>query len=149
MGMPPGWDPSKDPMMQTMGFRRVVEVDAKNARYVVEFEARPEQCHSGGVVQGGFVSGWIDNAMATAAMLSSGFEKVAMSLDLKIAFYRAANPGPVIAEGWVERAGKRTVFAEGLLRTVDGEVIAKGMSTIAMRPVGKPGDETWSEASGQ
>ncbi len=132
MAMPKGWDPSGDPMMQTMGFVRMVEANEETGRVVVEFEAKPHQCHSGNVVQGGFVSGWIDNAMATAAMLQSGFQKVAMSLELKVSFFRAANPGPVFAEGWVERAGGRTTFAEGLLRTEDGEIIAKASSTIAM-----------------
>ena len=132
MSMPNGWDPSKDPMMQTMGFVRLHELDREAGRAVVEFEAMQNQCHSGNVVQGGFVTGWIDNAMATASMAFTNFEKVAMSLDIKVAFYRAANPGPVIAEGWVERAGSRTIFAEGLLRTPEGEVIAKGMSTITL-----------------
>lgn len=76
------------------------------------------------------VPGW--NPGQDPMMQTLGFDRVAMSLDVKIAFYRAANIGPVVAEGWVERAGGRTVFAEGLLRTVDGETIAKGMSTIAM-----------------
>ena len=129
------WDLSNDPMMQTMGYVRTIEIDPAAGRAVVEFEARLNQCHSGNVVQGGSVTGWIDNAMATAAMAKANFEKVAMSLDIKISFFRAANPGPVIAEGWVEKAGGRTTFAEGLLRTTDGEIIAKGTSTIAMMPI--------------
>ncbi len=133
MSIPKGWDPSKDPMMQTMGFVRMVELDTELGRVVVEFEAKENQCHSGNIVQGGFVTGWIDNAMATAAMARTNFERVSISLDIKVAFYRAANPGIVVAEGWVERMGGKTLFAEGLLRTPEGEVIAKGMSTIAMK----------------
>jgi uncharacterized protein (TIGR00369 family) len=132
MSMPKGWDPSKDPLMQTLGFVRLLELDVEAGRVGLEFEAKPNQCHSGNVVQGGFVTGWIDNAMATAAMAKTGFDRVAMSLDVRISFYRAANPGPVVAEGWVEHAGGRTVFAEGLLRTTEGAVIAKGMSTLAL-----------------
>jgi uncharacterized protein (TIGR00369 family) len=129
------WDPSQDSMMQTMGYVRMIELDQAVGRAVVEFEAKVNQCHSGNVVQGGFVTGWIDNAMATAAMAQANFEKVAMSLEVKISFFRAANPGPVIAEGWVERAGGRITFAEGLLRTPDGEIIAKGTSTLSMKPI--------------
>ena len=132
MAIPGGWDPSKDPMMQTMGFVRMVEVDTDAGRVVVEFEAKKNQCHSGNIVQGGFVTGWIDNAMATAAMAKVNFEKVSISLDVHISFYRAANPGIVVAEGWVEHAGGRTVFAEGLLRTQKGEIIAKGTSTLSL-----------------
>jgi len=132
VSLPPDWDPSIDAMLRTLGLHRYVEVDGEAGRVVVEFEARPDQCHSGNVVQGGFVTGWIDNAMAMAAMAKSGFDRVAMSLDIKVAFYRSANPGLVVAEGWVERMGGRTVFAEGLLRTPEGEPIAKAMSTIAL-----------------
>ena len=79
----------------------------------------------------GFVTGWIDNAMATASMIGAD-GRVAMSLDVKVSFFRAANPGRLIAEGWVEHGGGRTVFAEGLLRTPEGVKIAKATSTIAL-----------------
>lgn len=132
MAIPGGWDPSKDPMMQTMGFVRMVDVDTDAGRVIVEFEAKKNQCHSGNIVQGGFVTGWIDNAMATAAMANVNFTKVSISLDVHVSFYRAAHPGIVVAEGWVEHAGGRTVFAEGQLRTIEGEIIAKGTSTLAL-----------------
>lgn len=132
MAIPGGWDPSKDPMMQTMGFVRMVDVDTDAGRVIVEFEAKKNQCHSGNIVQGGFVTGWIDNAMATAAMANVNFTKVSISLDVHVSFYRAAHPGIVVAEGWVEHAGGRTVFAEGQLRTIEGQIIAKGTSTLAL-----------------
>ena len=138
MSLPGGWDPSKDTMMQTMGFVRMVELDTDLGRACIEFEAKQNQCHSGNIVQGGFVAGWIDNAMATAAMAKVNFQRVSMSLDIKIAFYRAAHPGLVIAEGWVEKMGGRTAFAEGRLLAPDGEVIAKGMSTIALKAPKRP-----------
>jgi acyl-CoA thioesterase len=123
----------KETLMKTMGFRRILEADADVGRIVVEFEAKPEQCHSGNVVQGGYITGWIDNAMSQAVMIRTNYERTPLSLDIKIAFFRAANPGPVIAEGWVEVLGRRTAFVEGLLRTKDGDVIAKGMSTVTLR----------------
>ena len=82
----------------------------------------------------GFVAGWIDNAMATAVLFKTDFQYLAMSLEIKVSYFRAANPGTVIAEGWIERIGKKTAFTEGLLRTPDGEIIAKASSTIALLP---------------
>ncbi len=120
------------PMLKTLGFVRYVDIDAEARRVVVEFECRPDHCHSGNVAQGGFVTGWVDNAMATAAMVGAGEGRVAMSLDVKVSFFRAANPGPIFAEAWIEHGGGRTVFAEGFLRTVDGVKIAKATSTIAL-----------------
>ncbi|HIF93422.1 MAG TPA: PaaI family thioesterase [Myxococcales bacterium] len=125
--------------MKTMGFVRAISVDAEEGRAVVEFEAKIDQCHSGNVVQGGYVAGWIDNAMATAVLFKTDFQNLVMSLEIKVSYYRAANPGTVIAEGWIERIGKKTAFAEGLLRTRDGEIIAKASSTIALLPQRKQG----------
>ena len=50
---------SVDTLYETMGLTRIVELDPAG-RAVLEYEARLSQCHSGGVVQGGFVTGWID-----------------------------------------------------------------------------------------
>lgn len=129
------YDPHADPLMKTLGFVRLLEEDAEKGRFSAEFEAKTEQCHSGNIVQGGFVTGWIDNTMAHAVMAATHYEKIPLSLDIKIAFYAAANPGIVVAEGWVEKLGRRTAFVEGLLRTQDGKLIAKGMSTVTLRSI--------------
>jgi acyl-CoA thioesterase len=118
-------------LYETMGLIRVVAMDPEG-RATLEYEAREEQCHSGGVVQGGFVTGWIDAAMAHAAMARNGMEIVPMSLELKVSFFSPARPGKVIAEGWVERHGKRTGFYEGHLKDEQGTVLAKGTSTILL-----------------
>jgi acyl-CoA thioesterase len=126
-------DLDNNPLMRTLGFRRLIESNPDTDRIVIEFDAKQEQCHSGNIIQGGFVTGWIDTAMAQAAMLKTNYELVPLSLEIKIAFYRAANPGIVVAEGWVELLGRKTAFVEGLLRTPDGEIIAKGTSTVTLK----------------
>ena len=89
-------------------------------------------CHSGGVVQGGFVTGWIDAAMAHAAIAMAGSDIVPMSLELKISFFAPVRPGPVFAEGWVERRGRATCFFEGNLSDATGKVLAKASSTVLL-----------------
>lgn len=118
-------------LYETMGLIRVVAMEPEG-RATLEYEAKPEQCHSGGVVQGGFISGWIDAAMAHAALAKNGMEIVPMSLELKVSFFAPARPGKVIAEGWVERHGRRTGFYEGHLKDEHGTVLAKGTSTILL-----------------
>ena len=49
-----------------------------------------------------------------------------------MSFFAPARPGPVFAQAWVERAGKRTTFYEGCLKDAAGKVLAKGSSTILM-----------------
>lgn len=118
-------------LYETMGLVRIVEMDPLG-RAVLEYQAKPEQCHSGGVVQGGFVTGWIDAAMAHAAIALKGPDVVPMSLELKVSFFAPARPGPVIAEGWVVNAGRRTGFFEGSLRDSAGTILAKGSSTVLL-----------------
>lgn len=129
-------------LYETMGLIRVVAMDPEG-RATLEYEAKEEQCHSGGVVQGGFITGWIDAAMAHAAMARNGMQIVPMSLELKVSFFAPARPGKVIAEGWVERHGKRTSFYEGHLKDENGTVLAKGTSTILLA------DKARVEASAQ
>ncbi len=119
-----------DALMVAMGDGRVIEQDGETGRSVIEYTARPEFCHSGGIVQGGFVTGWIDSAMARAAIASTNGEKSMTTLEIKISFLKAAVAGNTYrAEGWVVRAGKSVMFMEGRLTDLDGKVIAKGSAT--------------------
>lgn len=116
---------------KTLGLVRRIEMNPEG-RAVIEYEAGLHMCHSGGVVQGGFITGWIDAAMAHAAIAMAGPGVVPMSLELKVSFFAPARPGKVIAEAWVERRGKRTCFFEGRLLDTAGVVLAKASSTIML-----------------
>lgn len=120
--------------MDLLGDGRVIEVDNTTGRTVLEFICKPEMCHSGGVAQGGFVTGWVDAAMAHACIARYTTGYWIATLEVKVSFFRPANPGLVRAEGWIERAGKQTVFTEGRLLDADGEVIAKASSTVRLVP---------------
>ena len=120
------------PNIQTvMGQVRVVTNEP--GRSAIEYEVGPQMCHSGGVAQGGFVCGWIDAAMAHAS-LSLSPDMTPMSLELKVSYFAPARPGRVVAEGWIERQGRATCFAEGRLVDLEGKVLAKASSTIRLIP---------------
>lgn len=118
-------------LQTTLGEVRVVSCE--DGRAVIEYEVGPQMCHSGGVAQGGFVCGWIDSAMAHAS-LTIAPEMTPMSLELKVSYFAPARPGRVIAEGWIERRGRATCFAEGRLVDTAGKVLAKASSTIRLIP---------------
>lgn len=129
MNQPPDTGPPGS-LPDSLAQRRIVRFDPGHA--VIEYEVLPAMCHSGGVAQGGFVSGWIDAAMAHAVMAKFGFDRVPISLELKVSFFAPANPGRVLAEAWIEKAGGRTIFAEGKLTTLEGKILAKASSTISL-----------------
>ncbi len=121
-------------VLATLGDGHVTEFDGEVGRAVVEFTCSPAMCHSGGVAQGGFVTGWIDAAMAHACIARYTTDFWIATLEVKVSFFRPATPGLVVAEGWIERAGKQTVFTEGRLLDGDGVVLAKANSTIRLVP---------------
>ena len=122
-----------DDLSRALGLVRRVEVDPAG-RATLEDEAGRHMCHSGGVVQGGFISGWLDSAMAHAVIARTGFEMTPMSLELKVSFFAPARPGRVFAEAWVEKAGRSTCFTEARLLDPKGVVLAKASSTIRLIP---------------
>ncbi len=121
-------------VLATLGDGKVLELDGEAGRAVLEFTCAPAMCHSGGVAQGGFVTGWIDAAMAHACIARYTDAFWIATLEVKVSFFRPVGPGTVMAEGWIERAGKQTVFAEGSLSDTDGNVLAKASSTIRLVP---------------
>jgi uncharacterized protein (TIGR00369 family) len=122
---------AKTPLNDTMAFVRIVEIDPAG-RATLEFLAGAHMCHSGGVVQGGFVTGWMDAAMAHAAIAMGGANVVPMTLEIKVSFFAPTRPGTVIAEAWVEKRGRSTCFFEAQLKDGDGRILAKSSSTLML-----------------
>lgn len=114
-----------------LGMEKVVERGEKG-RAVIHYRARMDMCHSGGIVQGGFVTGWIDAAMAHVVMAQSEDAANPLSLEIKVSFLKPATPGLIIAEAWIERSGRSIAFLEGLIRNEAGEVLAKATSTMKL-----------------
>jgi len=71
--------------------------------------------------------------MARASM-SLAPEMAPMTLEMKVSYFAPARPGRVLAEGWIERRGRITCFAEGRLLDVDEQVLAKASSTLRLIP---------------
>lgn len=116
---------------ESLGLERVVD-HGESGRAVIHYRARPAMCHSGGIVQGGFVTGWMDAAMAYVVMAVTKYELSPLSLEIKVSFLSPAAPGLVIAEAWIEKLGRKTAFLEATLRNEAGELLAKASSTAKL-----------------
>ena len=77
-------------LFQGMGFNRILEFKEDTVRF--EFLVESRHCHSGNIAQGGYVTGWIDTTMAHLAMVSSEFSINPLTLELKVSFFKPANP---------------------------------------------------------
>jgi uncharacterized protein (TIGR00369 family) len=120
----------------TLGGGAILEIDVEQGRAALAFTARPEFCHNGGVVQGGFVTGWIDAAMAHAVVARTGGGSWPATLEIKVSFLRPVLPGnQVRAEGWIERQGSSIVFLGGRLLDGAGDLLATASSTAKLLPL--------------
>ena len=127
----------EQPLFQGMGFSKILEFSKENQSIKIEYIAEPRHCHSGNIVQGGYVTGWIDSAMAHSVMIPTDFKFSPLTLELKITFLKSANPGIVIAAAKVIKLGKSIAFVEGTLTNESGDLIAKGTSTNKLVPMPK------------
>ena len=118
-----------------MGFSKILEFSKENQSIKIEYIAEPRHCHSGNIVQGGYVTGWIDSAMAHSVMIPTDFKFSPLTLELKITFFKSANPGIVNASAKVIKLGKSIAFVEGSLTDENDELIAKGTSTNKLVPM--------------
>ncbi len=130
---------NRPPAWETLGGEGIVAYDKAQHRIVTQWLAETRHCHSveghpkGGIVQGGFVTGWLDASMASACIVRGEFAVAVPSLELKVSFLLPAHPGLYRGHGWIVRWGRSVAFMEAELRDSEGEVVARASSTAAIR----------------
>jgi uncharacterized protein (TIGR00369 family) len=122
-------------LLEAMGFVRIESVDRDVGRVRAAFDAQPRFCHTDGtIVQGGFVTAWLDFSMAQAALVHAGRPVSVATLELKVSFLQRVGPGRVIAEGRITRMGRRVGFLEATLLDLEGRLLATATSTALIGP---------------
>ncbi len=112
----------RPPAIQTLG-GHVLSVDKKAQIVKVRYEAKPEFCHSKVIVQGGFLTGMVDSAMAFVVLCICGLGTRVPTLELKVSFISPGNPGYLFATGRIIHLGKSTAFLAGELYQDDRLVV--------------------------
>ncbi|MSP77608.1 MAG: PaaI family thioesterase [Rhodospirillaceae bacterium] len=109
----------------------LLDIDSERGICRFRFVIVPAFCHSRGqICQGGFLTGMVDTAMANAAIAKGKLAVAVPTLELKISFFEAVGPGPVIAEGRVMRWGGSVGFLDGDIKDEKGRLIVHATSTI-------------------
>ena len=124
--------PSQD-LLDAMGFVELLSVDAQQGLIRAHFDAQERFCHTNGtIVQGGFVTAWLDFSMAQAAFVKAGRLVGVASLEVKVSFLRRVGPGRVLAEGRVTRMGRRVAFLDASLFDESGVLLATASSSALL-----------------
>lgn len=102
------------------------------------FTVRREYCHTNGTIaQGGFVTGWLDMAMARAVLRANDQVQNVASLEIKVSFLEPVGPGEGKVVARIVRLGKRIAFLEGELFNPAGKLAARASSTALLVPIAK------------
>lgn len=117
-------------LMQALGGMRLLALDRQAQRASLEFQCLPAFCHSGQrIAQGGFVTAWLDAAMAHAVILTTEPALGVASLDISVRFLEVVGPGPVRATGWVVRRGRKVASLAAELQDATGRLLATATSS--------------------
>lgn len=103
------------------------------------FEASDAMTHSGGIVQGGFVAGMLDAAMAHVVFCVLDKLVILATLEMKVSYMDIVRPGSLRATGHVLRMGKSVAFLEAELYSAEQKLLAKGSSTVRIIDRHPPG----------
>ena len=124
---------SKTPQT-TLGIKKILKIDPLIGEAKVEYRARKNMCHSGNIVQGGFITGWLDAVMALACMSKVGVNTLVLSLEIKTTFIKKVLPESVIVTANVIKSGKTIAFLEGTLTDKKNNILAKANQTVKLIP---------------
>ena len=116
----------------TLGIKKIQFIDEDVGVSEIIYTAKKNMCHSKNIVQGGFITGWLDAAMALACMCKVGQNVLVLSLEIKTTFLKRVNPGDVIAYGKTIRVGNSIAFLEGELRDKKNNLLAKANQTVKL-----------------
>ncbi|MBV8745835.1 MAG: PaaI family thioesterase [Xanthobacteraceae bacterium] len=111
--------------------------DRKGDTLRIAFEPGREFIQGNDVVQGGIVATMLDMTAAFAVLATLPDDRTAATASLTVSFLAAVRPGPLLATGLVERAGRRLIFARAQLQSEpDGALLATAnvvMSVLELR----------------
>ena len=121
----------KEPQ-STLGIKKILKLDTSKGEAHAIYRARKNMCHSGNIVQGGFITGWLDAVMALACMCKVGADTLVLSLEIKTTFIKKISHEQVVAIGNVIKTGKTIAFLEGKIVDTENNILAKGTQTVKL-----------------
>ncbi|MEM8749822.1 MAG: PaaI family thioesterase [Pseudomonadota bacterium] len=121
------------PSARWMGME-LIEHRADERFSKVSFAPNKDMINFGGVIQGGFLTAMMDDAMGFNTFISLGMKYALASIDLHTHFFKAVKMGTVIVEARVTRSGKSVAFVEAQLFDCDGDLAARATSSCKLRP---------------
>jgi len=116
------------PFVEHLGMQLV---EKEHGRALIRFEPRAEHLNSWKGVHGGALMALLDVALSSAARSLDPACIGAATVEMKANFLSVAT-GPILAEGFAQRAGRSLIFSEGEASDSSGTVLAKASGTFKL-----------------
>ncbi len=95
---------------------------------------RTEVKQAHGLMHGGAIASLLDSVLVPAIGVTVPIGSTYSTVDLHVQFLDALRDEDAVAEGWIVRQGKRTVFGESEARAAtSGRLVAKAIVTYNVR----------------
>jgi uncharacterized protein (TIGR00369 family) len=115
-----------------LGF--VVE-DVRHGYCRMRLPLRPDLLQANGIMHGGALASLLDSVLVPAIGVTLPPNSWYSTIDLHVQYIDSLADEDAVAEGWVVRQGKRTVFGESEARaSTTDRLLAKAISTFTVRP---------------
>ena len=112
---------------------QVEEIRADYARMRLPY--RPEFQQPAGVVHGGALATLIDTVVVPAVGSAYDMPVAMLTLSMTLNFVGAVVGEDAVAEGWIERRGRATVFCRAEARTPGRGLVATASLVYTVRPI--------------
>ena len=111
----------------------IIELDMDSQRAIFTFNVPLDYCHSGDVVQGGFVTAMLDAAMSHALFGTDDTISGVASLDIATHFIGVCHgKQPLLVTGRVKKATFKTAFLEADIEDKTGTLLATAQSVAKL-----------------
>jgi uncharacterized protein (TIGR00369 family) len=111
----------------------LVSIDPDAGTIEVAYRADERFLNPVGVIQGGFLTAMLDEAMGPALVASLDPGLFALTTDLHVQFVRPARPGRLTGRGRVTGRTRSMGFLAGELLDESGQVVAAATATVQIR----------------
>jgi uncharacterized protein (TIGR00369 family) len=114
----------------------VVEASPDDGSLVMAFDVGEQFCHSGDIVQGGFITAMLDAAMSHAVFAYDDTVVTLSSLEISTRYLEVTRAGYLRAVGRITRLSWKTAFLDGQLFDGEGRLLATthSVAKIGRRP---------------
>ena len=122
---------NKNENFQSLYKMKCIDLNTNDGTIEFEFDIEKKFCNPTGDVQGGLLSGMIDDTMALAFIFKTQFTKRPPTIEIKTNFLYPTRVGKAYGYGRIVKSGKNLVFLEGQLKQ-DDRIVVTATSTAVI-----------------